>query len=238
MSTQSTRTVIDLDPPAPARPGVALALALLTVPGVLITWDVVPGGGFTTGVPLGIAAIVIGLQARARLNGAKGTKMAQSAIGVASLAVLSVAFFTIAGSPDSKAQAPTTRTILVKELEKGSTFKQVANTRSASGQALATADLIVFTNPLADAAGKRVGKLYVTCTTTVGNKSFLKATLTCTAVMTVADGSLSVVTNTSPGSTTTTGAVVGGTGVYAAAQGVLVSKRVKGGSDDTITLAS
>jgi len=238
MSAHSARQTIDLDPPAPARPKLALALALLSVPGVTIAWDIAPGGGFTTGVPLGIAAIVLGLQARARLDGASGTKMALSAVGVGSLAVLSVVFFMIAGPPDSEAQAPATSTILVRELEKGSTFKHVAITKSASARALATGDLIVFTNPLADAAGTRAGKLYATCTTTVGNKSFLKATLTCTAVMTLADGSLSVVTNTSPGSAKTTGAVVGGTGAYAGARGTLVSKQGKSGSDDTITLVN
>jgi hypothetical protein len=156
---------------------------------------------------------------------------------IVALAVLAVALFVIAGPPSSEAQAPTTRTITVKELDKGSTFKHVANTKSTSQRALAMGDLIVFTNPLADAAGQRVGKLFATCTTTVGNKSFLKATLTCTGVMTLRDGTLSVVVNTSPGTSTTTGAVVGGTGAYAGARGVLVSKSLSNDdSDDTITL--
>jgi hypothetical protein len=135
MSATPARPTIDLDPPAAARPGLALVLALLSVPGVLVTWDVVPGGGFTTGVPLGIAAIVVGLQARARLGGAPGSRMALSAIVVAGLAVLSVVFFTIAGSPDSDAQAqapaPAAKTIVLKELDKGSTFKHVRNTKTA-----------------------------------------------------------------------------------------------------------
>ena len=85
---------------APARPRLALALALLSVPGVTVAWDVAPGGGFTTGVPLAIAAIVIGLQARSRLAGATGTRMALTAIAIAALALLSVAFFTAVGAPE------------------------------------------------------------------------------------------------------------------------------------------
>ena len=234
MSAQSARTAIDLDPPAPARPGLALVLAVLSVPGVVVTWDVVPGGGFTTGVPLGIAAIVLGLQARRRLDGAPGARMALSAIVVAGLAVASVAFFMIAGSPDSEAQAqavaPTT--ITLKELEKGSTFKHVRNTKTHNQRSMALGDLFAFTNPLADASGARVGKLHVSCVATVGNANFLKGVLTCTAVMTLRDGALMVQTNSSPGARTTTGAVVGGTGAYAGASGVFVSTD----GDDTITL--
>jgi hypothetical protein len=162
--------------------------------------------------------------------------MALSAIIVGGLAVASVALFMVAGSPDSEAQAqaPAATTITVKELEKGSTFKHVRNTNTRNARSMALGDLIVFTNPLTDAAGARVGKLHANCTTTVGNASFLKGVMTCTAIMVLRDGSLMVQTNTSPGARTTTGAVVGGTGAYAGARGVLVST----GGDDTITLAT
>ena len=235
MSAQTARPTIDLDPPAPARPGLALILALLSVPGVVITWDVVPGGGFTTGVPLGIAAIVIGLQARARLGGAPGARMALSAIIVAGLAVLSVAFFLIVGPPDSEAQAqaPAGQTIVLKELEQGATFKHVRNTKNAGRSALSLGDVLAFTNPLNDASGARVGKLHASCVGTVGNRSFLKAVMTCTVVLALRDGDLMVTTNPSPGAATTTGAVGGGTRAYAGARGVLASTN----GNDTITLA-
>jgi hypothetical protein len=100
MSARTARPAVDLAPPAPARPRLALALALLSVPGVTIAWDVAPGGGFATGIPLAIAAIVIGLQARTRLAGATGTRMALSAVAIASLALLSVAFFMAVGAPE------------------------------------------------------------------------------------------------------------------------------------------
>lgn len=237
MSAQSAvRPPVDLDPPAPARPRLALALALLSVPGVTIAWDIAPGGGFTTGVPLGIAAIMLGLQARARLDGVKGTRTALAAIGVGALAVLSVAFFMVVGPPDSEAQAPTTRTITLKEIEKGSKFIHVRNTKTRNRRSMAIGDLIVFTNPLADASGQLAGTLHGDCTATVGNPDFRKGVLTCTVVLSLRDGDLMAQANTSPGRATTTGAVVGGTGGYAGARGIFVSDSRPGGVD-TITLA-
>jgi hypothetical protein len=99
MSTHSARPAVDVAPSAPARPRLALALALLSVPGVTITWDLSGAAGFA-GTAVGIAAIVVGLQARSRLAGHKGTRMATVAAAIATLAVLSVVFFLIAGAPD------------------------------------------------------------------------------------------------------------------------------------------
>ena len=39
MSTHSVRPAVDVAPHAPARPGLALALALISIPGVTIAWD-------------------------------------------------------------------------------------------------------------------------------------------------------------------------------------------------------
>jgi hypothetical protein len=99
MSTRTARPAVDLAPSAPARPGLALALALLSVPGVTIAWDLSEIAGFA-GTGVGIAAIVLARQARSRLAGARGTRMATVAVAVATLAVLSVAFFVIVGPPD------------------------------------------------------------------------------------------------------------------------------------------
>jgi uncharacterized membrane protein len=96
MSTHTARPAIDLAPTKQARPGLALALAILAVPGVTIAWDL-PHGGFYTGVPLAVAAIVTGLQARARLSGGKGRIMAAIAVAIAALALLSVALITAIG---------------------------------------------------------------------------------------------------------------------------------------------
>jgi hypothetical protein len=99
MPTHTARPAVDVAPSAPARPGLALALALLSIPGVTITWDLSGVAGFA-GTAVGIAAIVLGLQARSRLAGQKGTRMATVAVAVATLAVLSVVFFLIVGAPD------------------------------------------------------------------------------------------------------------------------------------------
>ena len=96
MSTHTARPAVDLAPTKRARPGLALALALLAVPGVTIAWDL-PHGGFYTGVPLAVAAIVVGLQARTRLSGGKGRIMATIAVAIGALAILSVAFISAAG---------------------------------------------------------------------------------------------------------------------------------------------
>lgn len=96
MSTHTARPAVDLAPNKPARPRLALALALLAVPGVTFAWDM-PHGGFYTGVPLAVAAIVTGLQARARLSGGKGRTMATIAVAIATLAILSVAVITATG---------------------------------------------------------------------------------------------------------------------------------------------
>jgi hypothetical protein len=99
MSTHIARPAVDVAPSAPARPRLALALALLSVPGVTIAWDLSGAAGLA-GTAVGIAAIVLGLQARSRLAGEKGAWMATVAVAVSSLAVLSVVFFMIVGPPD------------------------------------------------------------------------------------------------------------------------------------------
>ena len=69
---------------------VALVLALLSVPGVVLTWDL-PAGGFWTGVPLAIGAVVLGV--RARPDG-----RATAAIVIGAVALLFVAAWTIASA--------------------------------------------------------------------------------------------------------------------------------------------
>ena len=99
MSTHTTGRPVDLAPHPHAKPGLALALALISVPGVTIAWDIATAVGLA-GSAVAVAAIVIGLQARSRLDGAKGTNTATAAIAIAGLALLSVVFFLIVGAPD------------------------------------------------------------------------------------------------------------------------------------------
>ena len=61
--------------------------------------------------------------------------------------------------------------------------------------------------------------------------------VTCSGILVLRDGTLTIQANVTPGVPTTTGAVTGGTGAYANARGTLVSKEGANGSTDTLTLA-
>jgi hypothetical protein len=153
------------------------------------------------------------------------------------ISLLALAGVAIAVGTGASAQGPATRTLTFKELEKGATFAHIRNTKARSRRANSTGDVIVFTNPLTDAAGARVGKLSVSCATTTGARNFMQSTITCVGVIALRDGTLAVQANTSPSVSTTTAAVTGGTGAYAGARGVYVSKVERGGSTSTITLS-
>jgi hypothetical protein len=54
--------VVDVQPPEADRASTAaLVLGLLSVPGSLLSWDRLPGGGFVWGFPVAIAAVVVGI---------------------------------------------------------------------------------------------------------------------------------------------------------------------------------
>jgi hypothetical protein len=139
--------------------------------------------------------------------------------------------------PGASAQSPAGRTVTLTELAKGSTFKHVRNTRTKSQRANSLGDVIVFTNPLADASGKVVGRLHASCATTVGARNFLKSVITCDGAAVLRDGTLHWQASFKVGASAVKGAITGGTGAYANARGVLVSKDDRGGTHDTITLA-
>ena len=161
------------------------------------------------------------------------TRRRAAALLVATAAAATTAVVVLS---NASAQAPTTRTLSFHELDKGSTFIHVRNTRTASHQSNSQGDVIVFTNPIADASGTRIGRLHAQCVTTVGARDFRKSTITCTAILHLRDGDLMGQFIASVAGTTTTGAITGGTGAYANARGVIVSKQTPGGSDDTVTL--
>ena len=91
METTTKRPAIDVGPRR-AKPGLALLLAVLSVPGSTIAWDL-PAGGLWIGLPLGIAAIVLGVRARRELAGETGSRMAIVAIVVAALAIGQMALY-------------------------------------------------------------------------------------------------------------------------------------------------
>ena len=93
MSISANRTAVDVAP-ATTRPGLALLLAVLAVPGSTVAWDL-PLGGLWIGLPLAVAAIVLGL--RARQAGA-GRVMATAAIVLAGLCLAQMVVYTIVSS--------------------------------------------------------------------------------------------------------------------------------------------
>jgi hypothetical protein len=91
METTARRRAVDVGPQR-AKPGLALLLAVLSVPGSTIAWDL-PAGGLWIGLPLAIAAIVLGIRARRELAGETGSRMAIVAIVIAALAIGQMVLF-------------------------------------------------------------------------------------------------------------------------------------------------
>jgi hypothetical protein len=90
MENTVNRPAVDVAPDR-ARPGLALVLALLAIPGSTIAWEL-PAGGLWIGLPLGVAALVLGL--RARRQGV-GTGMATVAIVIGALAIGQMAVYVL-----------------------------------------------------------------------------------------------------------------------------------------------
>ena len=134
------------------------------------------------------------------------------------------------------AQGLASRTITLKELDKGSAFKHIRNTK-AGHRANSMGDVIAYTAPLTDVSGKPVGKLHSSCVTTSGSRNFERSRANCGGVVALTDGTLTVQFLLDPSESTTSAAVTGGTGAYANARGTVVSKGTKAGADDTIVLA-
>jgi hypothetical protein len=96
MESTAEHPAIDIAPERP-RPGLALFLAVLSVPGSTIAWEL-PAGGLWIGLPLGIVAIVFASRAlRAPLR-RSGTRMAIGAIALAALAIGQMVVYTIVAS--------------------------------------------------------------------------------------------------------------------------------------------
>ena len=80
---------IDIGPQR-SRHGLALVLALLAIPGSTIAWEL-PAGGLWIGLPLAVAAIVLGLRARRET----GSVLATAAIVIAGLMIAQMAVWFI-----------------------------------------------------------------------------------------------------------------------------------------------
>jgi hypothetical protein len=71
---------------------IALVLGLISVPGSILTWGALPGGGFVWGAPIALAAVVLGVQS---LGQGRGKAIAAIVLGGAMLAMMVV--WTVAG---------------------------------------------------------------------------------------------------------------------------------------------
>ena len=93
------RPLIDIAPQR-SRTRLALALALLAIPGSTVAWQL-PAGGFWIGLPLAVAAIVVGLRARPELTGRSrsATATATAAIVIAGVMIAQMAvWFAVAAA--------------------------------------------------------------------------------------------------------------------------------------------
>jgi hypothetical protein len=73
----------------------ALILALLAVPGSTIAWDL-PAGGFWIGMPLAVAAVVLGVRCLPDAD-RSGRRLAIAAIVLAAVEILFTLAWTVAG---------------------------------------------------------------------------------------------------------------------------------------------
>lgn len=138
----------------------------------------------------------------------------------------------------ASAQAPAGTTITVTELSEGSTFRIIdepPRSRSQRNPRFSVGDRLIFTNPLDDAAGNRVGRLHAVCTVTRGG-TFARAVVVCEGGYVLRNGALHVMVSTRLSGDTTNGSVVGGTGAYANARGTFTSDNSEDDNRTTITL--
>jgi hypothetical protein len=154
-------------------------------------------------------------------------------LGALALAALAVA--ALIALP-AGAQSPTTLTF--KELEKGATFKVVDVPPKAKNERTppSVGDTLIFTNPLSKTATNTAGKLHADCAVTKGGRTFESLVVLCDGAYAFENGTIYVSALAKLTDARTLGAVVGGTGDYAGAQGTFESRNVRGGETTTITL--
>jgi hypothetical protein len=88
----NTNHSVNVQPEATSRlSGIALVLGILSLPGSLLAWDTLPGGGFVWGLPLAIAAVAVGVQAiRSRGASGRGAAITGIVLGGAMIAMMVV----------------------------------------------------------------------------------------------------------------------------------------------------
>ena len=86
MTSSATGRPVELDTKRD-HSTIALVLALISVPGSILTWDLLPGGGFVWGAPLAVAAAVLGFRS---LRTSRGKSLAAILIAGAMIAMMVV----------------------------------------------------------------------------------------------------------------------------------------------------
>ena len=69
---------------------VALILGILSVPGSILTWDTLPGGGFVWGLPLAVLAVILGVKAVRDGASGRGAAIGGVVLGGAMIAMMVV----------------------------------------------------------------------------------------------------------------------------------------------------
>jgi hypothetical protein len=95
VSVSSSPTTLSPQRVTRERSGLALVSGLLGLPGSTIAWDI-PAGGFWIGMPLAVAAVVIGVRCLPNVD-RRGRWMAIAAIVLAAVEILFTATWTVAG---------------------------------------------------------------------------------------------------------------------------------------------
>jgi hypothetical protein len=168
--------------------------------------------------------------------------MPRKTISISVLVALAAVIAAIVGTTAGQAADPTTRTLNLVEATKGATFKIVRNSKAPKSKSktpeVSIGDGILFTNPVTDSTGAKLGGFSATCDVIKGGVIF-KSTWSCSVTYKLTGGSLYAVADFSVSGASTDFAVIGGTGTYANARGTGVSVSQKDESSiDTITLVN
>ena len=88
---------VNVQPESTSRASIAaLVLGVLCLPGSLLAWDALPGGGFVWGLPLAVAAVVVGVSAVR--NGATGRALAISGAVLGGAMIAMMVIWTAVGA--------------------------------------------------------------------------------------------------------------------------------------------
>jgi hypothetical protein len=153
----------------------------------------------------------------------------------ATAAAATIALVLVAASSGHVSGA---RTIKLFEAPKGSSFGFVDNAPKTSRKDphASIGDILAFSNPIFDASRThRLGLSSAQCIATRPGR-IASATYTCSGTLALNDGTITIAALQRGEPTTQQVAVTGGTGAYDGARGTIVSRMLKSGTEDTITL--